>query len=267
MIKLLDRFTNQQLTTNDLHGHIVPGRYMLLEDGLINGHSEKVAGDILCGDGSEKLTFGDRSFTCEEAISGDEQARVELTRLSITQITDSLDLSSSLLPSPLIPGQLFTEEGELNDLETKLQNVLEKGHLHEISRRPRYDMRYDELVQPVSRAKRLASSSHRHLAAHSECWQRRTLTGIQPKKIMGLVSEDEFNLYENRVFSRLLDQLERFLNKRLKEIEELKNNFYAALELDGAEHLDYRLSEKYLLYGGKLRRRKYKRCFRPFRKN
>ncbi|WP_157097546.1 hypothetical protein [Photobacterium sp. J15] len=223
----------------------------MLEDALFNGHTLLEKGRVLVGDGTGRINIGEESFSCQDAINTEDQANYDLVCLALLQIDQHVDLfESEVKPSPLIPSQLFSDEGKLNALEERLEEVLEKGHLHEISRRPRYDMRYDELVQPVSRAKRLASSSHRHLAAHSECWQRRTLTGIQPKKIMGLISEDEYHIYENRVFARLLDKLDRFLDKRISEVIELQTNLNEALDLENSTELNYRISQKlFALWG------------------
>ena len=252
MIKLLDRVTNQQILLEELSGHIVPGRYLLCEDTLINQHTILESGVVLSGDGTENLRIDENSFKCIEQVREELQARHMLVGLALPQIAEAFaEETVAELPSPLLPSQLFSEEGTLNRLEELLDTIMSKGHLQEISRRPRYDMRYDEMVQPVSRSKRLASSSHRHLSAHSECWQSRTLTGIQPKKVLSLVSEDEYNLYENRVFARLVDRLERYLNTRLNEIIELQNNLNDALKLEGSKELDFRLSRKLCeLWGG-----------------
>ena len=244
MIKLLDRITNQQVSFQDLTGSIVPGRYLLLDDASINNHPKvQAAGTLLCGDGSGVIRIGDHIVPCLDQLKDMDEPRFQLASQAIHQIASFDNTAGKNLPSPLLPSQLLTDEGHLNDFEDQLKIVLGKGHLHEISRRPRMDMRYDELVQVVSRAKRLAPSSHRHLAAHSECWQRRTFTGIQPKRIMSLVSEDEYNLYENRAYARLLDRVERFLNRRLREIEALQQTINDALNLEGSEELNRRLSE------------------------
>ena len=245
MIKLLDRVTNQQILLKGLPEHIVPGRYLLCEDVLLNQHTMLKSGTILSGDGSDNLKINDLEFKCSGQLDAEFQAACKFIGLALHQIAEAFssgDLDE--LPSPLLPSNLFSEEGELNALEEMLDEVLARGHLQEISRRPRYDMRYDELVQPISRSKRLASSSHRHLSAHSECWQARTLTGIQPKKVLSRVSEDEYNLYENRAFARLVDRLERFLDKRLKEVSELQKNLNDALDLEDSSDIDFRLSKK-----------------------
>lgn len=242
---LYDRLTNRTISVDDLPEHVLTGRYQLTSEALINGHTQSVAEDILVSDGTHKLSFNGHTISCYEAVEDkEEQVKFEIIVKALFQIQKVLngpDEFSDMLPPPLVPNQVFDDDGEFNQLEILLGQVLNKGHLHEINRRPRIDMRYDERVLPVSRAKRLAPSAHRHLVAHSECWQRRTLTGIQPKKIMGQISEDEYGLYENRVYARLLDRLDRSLNKRLQGLNELLENFDEGLKLESSDSLNYRL--------------------------
>ncbi|MBE9396816.1 hypothetical protein IOQ59_06010 [Pontibacterium sp. N1Y112] len=244
---LFDRLTQQKISERDVPSPFIAARYKLLANNRINDHTELASGSILAEDGSERVTLEDCSFACSMNEGDKDQQNVELALL---QISELIDFEGRHFPSPLLPSRLFNEKGVLNELEVLLGNVIDRGHLHEISCRPRFDMRYDEMVLPVSRAKRLAHTAERHLAAHSECWQRRTLTGIQPRKIMGMVSEDEFHLYENRVYVRLLDRLEQFLARRIQEIEALTKNLTDALRLEGSDQINYRLSRKlYSIWG------------------
>ncbi|PVZ64501.1 hypothetical protein [Pelagibaculum spongiae] len=252
MIKLMDRITHQQINLENLPEQIVPGRYQVLSDVEINAHSTLSAGTVLAGDGSTKLHVNSQSFTCNEKIEDKEHdAQNKFCCQALEQIIESCSGVTELSVSPLIPSQLFTDESQLNQLEEELELVLQQGHINEISVRPRFDMRYDELVQPIGRAKKLANSAHRHLAAHSECWQSRTLTGIRPKKVLGMVSDDEFNLYENRVYARLLDRLERFLSKRLHELIALENNLCEALEFGDSSELAFLLRKELCFLWGK----------------
>jgi hypothetical protein len=101
-------------------------------------------------------------------------------------------------------------------LEQMLCAVLKGGRLHSISTGPRVDLKYEESVTDVSRARRLTNSTYTHLASHSECWQRQTLSGIQPRRVLARFSEDDYATYENRVYARLLDGLDNYLTRRLR---------------------------------------------------
>ena len=243
-MNLLDRITGRQIPTPKLPGHILPGRYLLTQKAKINGHTVLNEGSILMGDGSGRIKLNDNFFVCNENIEDQHKENYKLICQALLQINEAIDFSSCSYPSPLIPSRLLDDEANLNELEELLEAVIGKGHLHEISRNPRFDMRYDDIILPVSRAKRLANSAQRHLASHSECWQQRTFTGIHPRKVMGLVSEDEYHLYENRVFARLNDNLLRFLNKRLREVRDLISKLNEALSLKDSTELVFLLSQK-----------------------
>jgi hypothetical protein len=64
---------------------------------------------------------------------------------------------------------------------------------------------------------------------------------VLPKRLLALLSDDDWGIYENKVFVRLLDRLEQYLRLRLAETEELSRVFEDALNLDATEGLDYRL--------------------------
>jgi hypothetical protein len=96
------------------------------------------------------------------------------------------------------------------------------------------DLIYQEHILPVGRVKRIPSSATRHLAAHSECWQKRSFSGVVPKTLLALESEDEYNIYENRVFARLLDHLERYLQRRCSEVACIEEAIKEREKLDGS---------------------------------
>jgi hypothetical protein len=250
-MKLVDRVTQEVFAISDLSGAAIqPQRYQLLDDWIYTKTYILPAKAILASDGMgflkiDGMTIHDASSDISHNVT---EALIQISENYNTALSE--DDNSLSLPSPLMPLRVFDENSGLNALEEMLGKVINKGYLHEICNKPRMDIRYDEELLPISRAKKLASSAHRHLSAHSECWQQRTLLGIQPKKIMSMVSEDEANLYENRVYARLLDKLYLFLSLREKELVELQKNIEDALNLKSAEGVYYKLSRfLYQLWG------------------
>ncbi|MCV6587821.1 MAG: hypothetical protein OIF57_02160 [Marinobacterium sp.] len=233
-----DRLTQQKLSIDQLPPLIEEGRYLDIDTDLplVNNGSGRVslmgrALQFYPSGGSPEMT------DCQQADQ--QQARLEIAERAVTQISEQIQQGKE--PSPLLPAVLLKQDTELSELEKRIKQDFK--HLREVDRNPRLDMRYDEQLLPVSRARRQAAGAHRHLAAHSECWQQRTFTGIVPKKIMGRVSEDEFNLYENRLYARLLERLERLLKKRLLDLETLESQLEKAAELGNAQALYFRLRE------------------------
>jgi len=237
-MRFYDRLTREVLSIEQLPSFIEEGRYHDSEAGLplVNNGSGRVnlmgrALQFYLSDGPPEMT------DCQQADQ--QQARLEIAERAVTQISEQIQQGKE--PSPLLPAVLLKQDTELSELEKRIKQDFK--HLREIDRNPRLDMRYDEQLLPVSSARRQAAGAHRHLAAHSECWQQRTFTGIVPKKIMGRVSEDEFNLYENRLYARLLERLERLLKKRLLDLETLESQLEKAAELGNAQALYFRLRE------------------------
>ncbi len=220
-----------QKKVKELPGLVEPGRFQWFgkSSECLNGHSPIQAGGLLVGDGSGRcqLRSGSYSFILPKK---DKSTDIDLFNNAIITIGKQLEEKNKLI-SPILPAAVVDSESHLLPLEELLEETLDKGHLHQISRNPRLDIRYDEEVTDVARAKRLARGALVHLASHSECWQRQTLSGIVPKKVKARFSEDDFNIYENIVYARLLDKLDRHLNKRINTIESLNDTLEQALEI------------------------------------
>lgn len=220
-MKLLDRVTGEHI--GNLPSTIIPGRYCLKEPLVFNGHSELNSGDILPGDGSGIVRIAGQEFCVETTNKSDEdQADAELTAEAIVAIAEKNAKDSQDSVSPMLPAEMAAQ-CELDQLERTLAAVLREGHLQSISERPRRDLRYEDSIAPVARARRLATNVFSHLASHSDCWQQRTLSGVQPRKILSRFSEDDLAIYENRLYKRLLDRLDRHLSKRLGRIRALNS--------------------------------------------
>lgn len=248
----IDRFTQARLEA--LPVSIDAGRFQRLESiERINEHSDIQPGQLLVSDGSERWQLLNGSGNFNKPVI-DNPERITLFKQAILTLgetltkagnsTNPITESKSLL-SPLLPAAVIDAELDLLPVEKALQTVLEKGHLHEIAHHPRMDIRYIEEITDVARAKRLAKGALVHLASHSECWQRQTLSGVVPKKVKARFSEDDYQIYENRVFARLIDKLYQHLNSRIRTVEQLQQTLSDALGFeDNPNSIDYRISQK-----------------------
>lgn len=222
-----------------LPDNVEPGRYWIKKSDLtFNGHTKKLHG-VLVSDGGDLCQIGSetRRFVLPEKSLA---AKVEL----FSRILETLDGSfvEGSLQSPLMPAAVIDDQSHLLPFEVQLLEVVKKGHLHHISTRPRLDLHYEDEVADIARAKRLAKGALVHLASHSECWQRQTLSGVVPKKVLARFSEDDYNIYENRVYARLLDKIERHLQLRIELLKQLQATLSQALEFYEATDLDHRLT-------------------------
>lgn len=178
-----------------------------------------------------------------DGIAPEHQAMAELLCRAIETINTATDQVSNLA-SPMMPSAVIDAESHLLPFEELLLIVIQKGHLHHISLYPRVDLHYEDEVTDIARVKRLAKGALVHLASHSECWQRQTLTGVIPKKALARFSDDDFNIYENRVFARLVDKMDLHLTRRLLILKDLQKNLSQALELYTATELNHRLTHE-----------------------
>jgi hypothetical protein len=167
-----------------------------------------------------------------ERVEGTMSRAQVLDRLDVTSILDVGKSVREVLASggtwldaldvsPLVPG--MSERAELQEFEKLLADRL--GHVVEVCQRPRTHLRVEVERTAVARARRLATQASSYLAAHTEDWDRPTLRSVIPKRILSLVREDQFDIYENRVAVRLVDHLDAYLSRRVTEVSRLLRLF------------------------------------------
>lgn len=243
----VDRLTGDQI--DQLPDVIEPGRYLDTDPASARQATDSGVRGLLVSDGTESVVISGRRHIFVSAPKSLGQ-KVDLFERILETIDSSID-DGSELASPLMPEEVVNEDSHLNAFELKLLEVIEAGHLHQISVRPRLDLHYEDEVTDVARAKKLAKGAIVHLASHSECWQRQTLSGVIPKRVKARFSEDDFNIYENRVYARLLDKIEQYLIWRVGTLLQLQSAVTEALEFYGANDLHHRLTEEICRLWGK----------------
>jgi hypothetical protein len=93
--------------------------------------------------------------------------------------------------------------------------------LAQVCWRPRSALRLEEERLPVERARRIPERAVAALLAHPEDWAGRTLRSVHAARILSVVTEDEWALYENRVAVQLLHHLLRWSALRLEWLRRL----------------------------------------------
>ncbi len=127
--------------------------------------------------------------------------------------------------SPLAPG--VRDAISVHKLARLIKEEL--PHLEQVCRKPTTHIRVDSERLNLGQARRLDRRAPEYLAAHTEDWQKLRLNGVFPRRIMALVREEEWNLYENRVAVRLVDRLVSWLRERLDEVNRIINEIYKRL--------------------------------------
>jgi uncharacterized protein YbaR (Trm112 family) len=143
----------------------------------------------------------------------------------------------------------MSKRAELQPFEALLVDHV--GHIAEVCRRPRTHLRVEVECTAVSRARRFPAQAPNYLAAHTEDWERPTLRAVVPKRILAVVREDQFDIYENRVAARLVDHLVTYLGRRVLEVSRLLRLFEEAGDhsssASGGSH--WRQKRVYQLWG------------------
>ena len=115
---------------------------------------------------------------------------------------------------PLVPG--IHEKVVLQAWEESLPTALE--HLRIVCYRPRTHLHTEVERVPVSRARRVSGQGIAFLSAHPEDWERRTLTGVRPRRVLAVHTGESLDIYENRLAARLIDRLLARLTSRIREL-------------------------------------------------
>ncbi len=130
----------------------------------------------------------------------------------------------------------------MNPLEQAIEDNLRV--LGWICEQPELELRYDTITQPVERTRRIARNAIDQLMSNSSQWSRRTTTLPVPREILGVVREEDVDIYENRVTRSLVVSLSRYLVERLREIEDHQtlSQLAADAQIDGWHRRAHRIA-------------------------
>ncbi|MGD9761519.1 MAG: DUF2357 domain-containing protein [Candidatus Izemoplasmatales bacterium] len=99
--------------------------------------------------------------------------------------------------------------------------------IDKLMRSPKESLKKVSEVVPVERAKKIDSSTIRHLAANTQNIKKSSKGGeIQPTKLLTSFSEQELGTYENRFLMTLVDKIYTFLEIRYRLINHKMNTEY-----------------------------------------
>ena len=230
-----DRITGHTVT--QLPEIIESSRYIAMESVSLNGHSRIEPGALLVDDGSGEFRGRTVNSIFRRAEKSDDTL-VEDDIVSNVLLDFQDDVESGKNPTFLIP-EVLLDRLHLQPFDAVIKETLERGHFQEISRSPMMELVYQEHLLPIGRVKKFSASAGRHLAAHSECWQKRSFSGVVPRSLLALESEDEYNIYENRVYARLLDHVDRYLQRRCREVSRIEDAIDEAASFEASDKLFY----------------------------
>lgn len=100
-------------------------------------------------------------------------------------------------------------------------------------------------ILPVESVHKINNETIVHAAVHSELWENINRDGnIKPRKLLTLNNQDDYQIYENKVFANTIDIMMMFIKENLHNYQEfMYNNRNLNFNLlERLDHIDYYLA-------------------------
>ena len=245
MVRFLDRISGKECAAPT--SPPLPGQYRVLAEQIEVSQAEPGhLGDFLIGDEEGKwIAYADESgqvltgpfCNCGELPPRETSSLREIghkANLVIAQGGGTLDW---LAISPVVMGS----RAKLQSFDLLLVRYL--WHLQEVCHRPITHLRSEEICLPVGRVRRASPRAPEYLSAHTEDWEYRKIASVVPKRVRAIVSEELYDIYENRLAVRLVDKLLDYLRQRCEELSKIEQWFDPSGSYTGTHWRARRISE------------------------
>lgn len=106
---------------------------------------------------------------------------------------------------------------EIRNFDLSFLDVIESVYpaLVKIMKEPKRTIRYEEEIVAVEKARKVNSTTVKHLSSHTHLIKEITEQGdVIPSKVLTTFTEDELGIYENRFIKSLVKRIEMFLDRR-----------------------------------------------------
>ncbi|MFF9481694.1 DUF2357 domain-containing protein [Streptomyces sp. NPDC014733] len=153
-----------------------------------------------------------------------EAVEPELDSLLVRHL---LALSSLLMEATTLDGWLAMPPIVLDVTEETgplpIEDVFEResGALRAVCNRPYTRLRTVEEVVPTSRVRSIAAGAVARLASRPEDWAAHSLAGVRPSRLLARRSEEDTDIYENRVAGAVLTAMRSHLQQRIAKLRDL----------------------------------------------
>ena len=156
-----------------------------------------------------------------EVFSGSMTVPADIDKEYVLALAKMLQGKKSWLEwatmSPTPPGT--NDELKVHPLDLAIARELR--FLRNVCIDPRTYIEQQNEAVVLSRSRKIPGKAASYLAAHTEDWETRTLSGIRPKRILSSVQNVKWDIYENRVVVTLVDHLANYLKKRLETVRKI----------------------------------------------
>lgn len=210
-----DVVTRQQKAVPD--EPLMPGQWFHVGPGSVAIQDARARpGDVLLPGSDGRVGLGESPHVaCNPKLVWDDAAIRTMANVAgrLDAIRDA-DWSRWLQEPPVLPA--INENLDETNIEREIARKV--GYLEAACQRPRTHLENDEERLDVARCKRPATRAMLVLATRSDDWAGRSLLEIQPKRVLGVVREEVFDTYENRLTVALVDRLDAVLASRLRAV-------------------------------------------------
>ena len=117
---------------------------------------------------------------------------------------------------------------EIRDFDLSFLDVIESVYpaMLKIMKDPKKTIRYEEEIVSVEKARKVNSTTVKHLSSHTHLIKEITTEGdVVPSKVLSTYTEDEIGIYENRFIKSLVKRLEVFLERRYDLMKDSLDSF------------------------------------------
>ena len=103
---------------------------------------------------------------------------------------------------------------DYDTLENKIDEIIKRlPAIKSIFVHPLLHLKENEEVLPIESVRGINQTSIIHIASHSELWNDLTNDGIKPVKLLTKTYNDNYSIYENRVFCNTIDDILDFIKE------------------------------------------------------
>lgn len=109
---------------------------------------------------------------------------------------------------------------------------------------PVIHLKSEEFIMPLYAVKRIDRNTVRHIMSHPEHWKSIDNGRIKPMRLLTEVYEDDYTIYENKVFCRTMDQMVALLRKYKNIFTDIIYNkiSFQLSAMDKSNHMYYYLA-------------------------
>lgn len=137
------------------------------------------------------------------------------------------------------------ENFDFDALETALDRISRAlPSIRRIFDSPIIRLRDADEILPAETVRVINNRTLVHTSSHSELWADLTADGLKPRKLLTVASEDDYSIYENQVFVRVVNAIHGLAERSIRVLRQMVEGS-RRLEfnlLDRSEHLEYYLA-------------------------